>query len=90
MHVCVEQPVTVPVMFTNFTPSNSRYNNTNAPLQAAWAAMQFTKAGELLAYGRGAASSEYSQQDQVRKMWLAEPTIHVAACTSKDLTCTLL
>ena len=28
-----------------------RYNNTNAPLQAAWAAMMLSKAAELLAHG---------------------------------------
>ena len=38
------------------------YNNSNAPLQAAWSAMRYTKAAELLAHTTGANWPKHSQQ----------------------------
>ena len=40
------------------------YNNSNAPLQAGWSLMQFSKAAELLTHGRGLQASRYDEKDR--------------------------
>jgi hypothetical protein len=41
-----------------------KYNNSNAPLEAAWSAMFYTKAGELLAHAAPVGTNGWAKKDQ--------------------------